>query len=162
MDASFDGPEPEEIASEGVLEVAERFFAAIAANDADLVWELFTQRARDYIISVGHERGMDFDLASRLRSDTATADERADFLGDLLEGLRRDLRGVELDRLALESKAEPEAPMQERVHYLVQIGPEMEGIQTAIPAGSLVLSLENEVWRVERLEPVPSGEPGAR
>lgn len=148
-------PEPEEIASEGALAAAQAFFAALAARRADAVWAAFSDRARDYIINVGHERGMDFDLAARLRAGSASEQEMESFLADLLAGLERDLRGVDLSRLAFEAKAEPEAPMQVRVNYLVTIGPQIEGVQTAIPAGSLVLALEEDGWKLERIEPRP-------
>ena len=146
---------PEEIASEGVLAAAEAFFAALAARQGRAVWASFSDRAREYIINMGHERGMDFELAARLRAGSASEEEMEAFLEDLLAGLERDLRGVDFARLAFEAKAEPEAPMQVRVNYLVTIGPQIEGIQTAIPAGSLVLALEEDGWKVERLEPRP-------
>lgn len=151
------GLEPEEAASEGALEVAEQFFAAIATRDARALWSLFSDTARAYILNVGHERGMDFDLTSRLRSGEASDDETDSFLSDVLAGLQRDLSGIDFSRLAFESKAEPEAPMQVRVNYLVQVGPQMQELQTAIPAGALVLSLEGDAWRVERLVPLATG-----
>lgn len=148
-------PEPEESASEGVLAAAEAFFAALAAGRARAVWEAFSDRARAYVLNLGHERGMDFELAARLRSGSASEEEMESFLQDLLAGLQRDLRGVDLSRLAFEAKAEPEAPMQVRVNYLVAIGPQVEGVQTAIPAGSLVFALEEDRWKLERIEPRP-------
>lgn len=145
--------EPEEVASQGALAAAETFLAAIAAGDAREVWSLFSISAQAYIINLGVQRGMDFDLASRLRSGVATTEETDVFLGDLLGGLQRDLAGVDVSRVAMESKAAPEAPMQVRVNLLVQLGPQMSDLQTAIPAGGIILSLENEIWRVERLVP---------
>jgi hypothetical protein len=147
--------EPEEEASEGALAAAESFLGAITSGNGDAVWEMFSDTAQAYIINLGHERGMDFDLSSRLRTDTATEAERFEFRSDLLAGLQRDLAGVDFERLAFDSKAEPEAPMQVRVTYLVQIGPEEEQMLTAIPAGAIVLFLQDEVWKVERLIPGP-------
>ncbi len=123
---------------------------------------MFSGSAQAYIINLGIQRGMDFDLASRLRSGVATTEETDDFLGDLLAGLQRDLVGIDLTRVAFESKASPEAPMQVRVNLLVQLGPELDALQTAIPAGSIVLSLEDEVWRVERLLGAGATRPGLR
>ncbi len=150
-------PEPEELASEGALAAAEDFFNAVAVGDARRVWDLFSDTAQAYIINIGHERGMDFDLASRLRSGTASEEEVDDFLGDLLAGIQRDLSGIDFSRLAFESRAEPEAPMQVRVNYLVQLGPQVQQLQTAIPAGAIVLSLEGDEWKIERLLPGPAG-----
>lgn len=147
--------EPEEEASEGALAVAEAFLAAITRGDSEAVWELFSDTAHAYIIGLGHERGMDFELASRLRTGTATHAEASEFHADLLAGLQRDLAGVDFERLAFDSKAEPEAPMQVRVNYLVQIGPEVEQMLTAIPAGAMILSLQDEEWKIERLIPGP-------
>lgn len=144
-------PEPEEVASLGALAAAEAFLQAVAVGDAEAVWAGFSTTAQAYIINLGVQRGMDFDLSSRLRAEVATADETEVFLGDLLQGLQRDLTGIDLDRVAFESKASPEAPMQVRVNLLVQLGPQMDNLQTAIPAGAIVLSLEDEIWRVERL-----------
>ena len=150
--------EPEEEASQAALEVAEEVFRALSAGEGRALWDLFSDTAQAFIINLGHERGMDFDLASRLRSGVATTDEFDVFLGDLLSGIRRDMAGVDFSRLALESKAEPEAPMQVRVHYLVQLGPQTQDLLTAIPAGSIILSLQRDRWKIERLVPRPERE----
>ena len=144
-----------EEASEGALAVAEQFLLTISSGNAREMWDMFSETAQAYIIGLGHERGMDFDLASRLRSGTTSDEELDQFLGDLMLGIQHDLAGLDFSRMAFESKVEPEAPMQVRVNYLVQLGPEIEGIQTAIPAGSILLSLQNEQWKVERLVPRP-------
>ena len=149
------GIEAMEQASEGALAVAEAFLLTVAAGDARGMWDLFSETSQAYIIGLGHERGMDFDLTSRLKQGTATDEERDTFLGDLMYGIQHDLAGVDFSRLAFESKAEPEAPMQVRVNYLVRLGPEMEGMQTAIPAGSILLSFQYDQWKVERLIPRP-------
>lgn len=151
------GLEPMEEASEGALQTAEQFLLAVAAGDARKMWDLFSETAQAYIIGLGHERGMDFDLTSRLRGGTASDQEWDDFLGDLIYGIQHDLSGLDFSRLVFESKAEPEAPMQVRVNYLVRLGPEVEGMQTAIPAGSLLLSFQYDQWKVERLIPRPGG-----
>lgn len=152
--------EPMEEASEGALQLAEQFLLTVAAGDARKMWDLFSETAQAYIIGLGHERGMEFDLASRLRAGTASEEEWNTFLGDLIYGIQHDLSGLDLSRLVFESKAEPEAPMQVRVNYLVRLGPEMEGMQTAIPAGSLLLSFQYDQWKVERLIPRPGGSAG--
>lgn len=153
--------EPLEEASEGALQVAEQFLLTVASGDARKMWELFSETAQAYIIGLGHERGMDFDLTSRLRAGTASEEEWDNFLGDLIFGIQHDLSGLDFTRLVFESKAEPEAPMQVRVNYLVRLGPEMEGMQTAIPAGSILLSYQYDQWKVERLVPRPGGKAAA-
>lgn len=147
-----------EVASEEALRTAERFFDALVEGDSRSLWDLFSEQARAYIINIGHERGMDFDLASALRAGTAAVEDMEDFLADLLAGIRHDLTGVDLERLALESVAEPESPMRVRVTYLVELGPRLDELQPAIPAGSLVLVLEDEGWRVDRLVPRPGND----
>lgn len=155
------GVEPEEIASEGALSAAEDFLERLAIGDARGVWDLFSTAAQAYIVNLGIQRGLDFDLASRLRSGVATTDETDSFLGDLMSGLRRDLAGLDLARVAFESKASPEAPMQVRVNLLMQLGPEVGELRTAIPAGAIILSLEGEAWRIERLVPGGAATPGS-
>ncbi|MGH2772234.1 MAG: hypothetical protein ACRDIU_03735 [Actinomycetota bacterium] len=152
---SPDATEAAEAASEGALALAEQFLLTVASGDARAMWELFSETARAFIVGLGHERGMQFDLVSRLKQGTASDQELDEFLGDLMLGIQRDLAGLDYTRLAFESVAEPEAPMQVRVNYLVRLGPEMEGMQAAIPAGSILLSLENDEWKVERLVPRP-------
>lgn len=153
-------PEPEEEASEEALATAEAFFVAVQQHDARAIWDLFTERAKAYVVNLGQDRGMDIDLASRLRRGTASDEELDTFLEDLLAGIQKDLQDIDLTRVALESKAIPESPFQVRVTYLVQVGVEQEGLQAAIPAGSLVLSHEEqEGWKVERLVPRPGDEP---
>lgn len=153
-------PEPEEVASEGALAAAEAFLLALGTGDALAVWNMFSGSAQAYIVNLGIQRGMDFDLASRLRAGVATTDEMDDFLGDLMTGLQRDLAGIDMARIAFESKASPEAPMQVRVNLLVSLGPEMNDLQTAIPAGAIVLALEDETWRIDRLMGGGASRPG--
>lgn len=153
-----DALEPEEEASEGALAAAETFFEAVKAGDARRLWDIFGENAKLWVINIGQERGMGIDLASRLRQGIAGEDEEAEFLADLMAGIQRDLSGLDFSRMAFESKVEPEAPMQVRVHYLMQLGPQMGDLTPAIPAGSLILTLEDSGWRVERLIPRPGKE----
>ncbi|HYR63571.1 MAG TPA: hypothetical protein VET24_13200 [Actinomycetota bacterium] len=154
------GLTPMEIASDEPLKAAERFFQALAGDDARGLWDCFGEQARSYVLNVGLERGMDFDLNSRLRQGTATDQEFEEFMGDLLQGVRRDLRGVDIQRLAFESQVEPETTLRVRVTYLVTLGEPGVGIVTAVPAGSLVMVLERDDWKVERIVPRPGGDLG--
>jgi len=104
---------------------------------------------------------MDFDLNSRLRQGATTDEEFDEFIGDFLQGVRRDLRGVDIKRLAYESQVEPETTMRVRVTYLATLGDPDVGIVTAVPAGSLIMVLEHGDWKIERIIPHPGGSSGA-
>lgn len=146
---------PEEEFSVAPLASAERFFLAVAQGDHRRLWELLSDDARAYVVNVAMERGLDFDVASRIRSGNASDEEVDDYLGNLLEGIRRDLRGVDLQRLAFESTAEAHAPMQVRVTYLVEMEAAIGDLRPAIPAGSLIMAYEDDDWKVDRLIPKP-------
>ena len=154
------GLTPMEIASDEPLKAAERFFQALAGGDARGLWDCFGEQARSYVLNIGLERGMEFDLNSRLRQGTATDQEFEEFTGDFLQGVRRDLRGVDIQRVAFESQVEPETTLRVRVTYLVTLGEPGVGIATAVPAGSLIMVLENGDWKVERIIPHPGGSSG--
>jgi hypothetical protein len=149
-----------EIASDEPLKAAERFFQALAGDDARGLWDCFGEQARSYVLNLGLERGMDFDLNTRLRQGTATDEEFEEFIDDFLQGVRQDLRGVDIRRLAFESQVEPETTLRVRVTYLVTLGEPGVGIVTAVPAGSLVMVLEQGDWKVERIVPRPGGDLG--
>jgi hypothetical protein len=155
-DRSMEGePLPEEEASLPALAAAQDFFNAVARGDRSRLWELLSENARAFVLNIAMERGMDFDLGTRIRGGTATDEEMDEYLTTLLEGVRRDLRGMDLSRLVFESTAEPHAPLQVRVTYLLQMQEAIGGIVSAIPAGSLIMSYEADRWRVERLVPRP-------
>lgn len=156
------GLTPMEMASDAPLKAAERFFEALAAGDGRGLWDCFGDQARAFVLNIGLQRGMDFDLNSRLRQGTATAEEFEEFIGDFLQGVRRDLRGVDIGRVAFESQVEPETILRVRVTYLVTLGEPSAGLTTAVPAGSLVMVLENGDWKVERIVPGPGAGPGQR
>jgi len=155
------GLTPMEIASDEPLKAAERFFQALAADDARGLWNCFGDQARAFVLNLGLERGMDFDLNSRLRQGATTDEEFDEFIGDFLQGVRRDLRGVDIQRLAFESQVEPETTMRVRVTYLATLGDPDVGIVTAVPAGSLIMVLEHGDWKIERIIPHPGGSSGA-
>jgi hypothetical protein len=149
-----DGPLPEEVASEAALAAAEAFFAALVQRDGQALWDVLSETSRAFVLNIAVERGMDFELASRLRDGAAGDEERTTYQDELLEGILRDLRTVDLSRLAFESAAEPHAPMQVRVRFMVSLGEAGDHL-AAVPAGSLLLTLEEGTWKVERLIPRP-------
>jgi hypothetical protein len=98
---------------------------------------------------------MDFDFASRLREGTAGEEEFDDYAQDLLTGMRHDIGNLDFAQLAFQATAEPTAPDQVRVTYLVQMSEAIGDMRSAIPAGSLLLSYDGEQWKVDRLVPKP-------
>lgn len=147
--------DPAEEASAGAIAAAERFFSAIATNDHRAMWAELSDDARNYVINLALERGMDFDFASRLRDGTAGEEEFDEYTRDLLSGLRADIGDLDFSQLAFEATAEPHAPDQVRVTYLIQMREAIGELQSAIPAGSLLMAYDGIQWKVERLVPKP-------
>jgi len=81
----------------GPADVARTFLDAVAWAEHTKVWSLLSSQARSAVLEVAARRGMDPLLAARLRESTAGADERDNFLADLLHGIRADLSGVDFD-----------------------------------------------------------------
>lgn len=144
----------DEAGSEAIA-AAGRFFSAIADSDHRALWAELGEDARNYVINLALERGMDFDFASRLRDGTAGEEEFDEYTRDLLSGLRSDISNVDLSRLAFEATVDPHAPDQVRVTYLVQMSEAIGDVRSAIPAGSLLMAHDGAQWKVERLVPRP-------
>lgn len=134
------------------LETARDFVAAIAWGEHHRIWELLGPAGRATVLRVATNRGMDALLAARLREATATADERDQFLADLVNGLRTDLAGTDLDALEYRVEADSATPGRARV---VMISPLPEPLDGGLPVGSLELARDAACWRVERLVPRP-------
>ncbi len=134
------------------LETAQEFVAAIAWGEHYRIWELLGPAGRTTVLRVATNRGMDALLAARLREATATADERDQFLADLVNGLRTDLAGTDLDTLEYRVDAYAATPGRVRV---VMISPLPEPLEGGLPVGSLELARDDTRWRVERLVPRP-------
>lgn len=145
-------PIPDEDAA-AIRVAADRFFDAVRRRDGDALWEAFSEGARAFVLNKAMEQGLDFDLATGLRDGTASEEERARYLANLVEGIRTDLRGVDLDNLTYELSREPESD-QVRVRYLVEVAAGPDGGHR-IPAGSLLVVAEEEGWRVHRVIPRP-------
>lgn len=159
----FDGREQEhpvetaldEETRRGAVEAAERFFAAVGEHDLRGFWEMMSDGARAYVLELALDRGMEFDLNSRLRQGTATDEEFDTYLDELLEGIKRDLRGLDLQRLAFEAAPEPEVPGKVRVTYSTRMDAMLGDVQPTLPAGSLMMTEEGGEWKVDRLIPKP-------
>lgn len=134
---------------------AERFLAAIDKADHRGVWEQFSENAQAYVLNRAVDRGMDFDLMSSIRDGTASEEDLDTYYQELLEGLRRDLRGVDFSRLKYEASPEPETTRQVRVVYLLEMDMAIGDQRPSIPAGSVLMAPQGESWKVERLIPRP-------
>lgn len=140
---------------EEARDVGGRFLAAIRDHEPRAVWELMSEDARSYVLNLAVERGMDFDLGSALRQGTASDEDLDTYLEELTEGLRRDLKGVNLDNLLFEAEPHPHSIGHIRVTYLVEVEMAIGDVRPTIPAGSLDMVQDDEQWRVQRLVPKP-------
>lgn len=135
----------------GPLEAAREFVDAVIWGDHRKVWDLFGLEAKTTVLNVARKRGMDEALVARLRDGTASDAERNGFLSDLINGLRADLAGNDLDALEYELSSEPpEEPGRAEVILHSPLPPTLGG---TLPAANVELSQESGAWRVERLVP---------
>jgi hypothetical protein len=134
------------------LETARAFISAIAWGEHRRVWELLAEEGRTTVLRVAATRGMDQGLATRLRDGTASADEQEEFLGDLLNGLRADLAGNDLDNVKYEMDTEDTGAGRARVKLLAPL-PEPLALGGDLPVGTVELVDESGGWRVDRLVP---------
>lgn len=157
--SSSNGQEPAPAPTSKDLEEAttqaERFLRAVDAGDRHGVWALFSDNARAYVLNRAVDKGMDFDLMSAIRQGTADEEDIESYLGDLVDGLRHDLRGVELTNLKFEAKPAGEPVGQVNVTYLLEMDVAIGDRRPSIPAGSVVMAPEGDDWKVERLVPRP-------
>lgn len=133
--------------------IASRFIEAIAWGEHHTVWELLGREGRQTVLRIATTRGMDEGLAARLRSGTAARSERETFLTDLVNGLRADLLGTDVDALVYLPDPDPE-PGRQRIIMAVPF-PEELGQGDGLPVGSVELSDDDGEWRVQRLLPRP-------
>ena len=132
------------------LETARLFVEAVVWGEHNKVWDLMGLEARTTVLKVATNRGMDEALVARLRDGTAADAERDEFLADLVNGLRADLAGNDLDALEYEQDPDPPQPGRARVVILVPVA---IGFGGNLPVGSVELSMEEAGWRIERLVP---------
>lgn len=136
---------------------AERFLGAIKEGDHRAVWSLFSELAQAFVLNRAVDRGMDFDLMSSIREGSAPDEDFDRYLEELLEGLRRDLRGVDIPRLTFEAEPQPESTTgQIRVVYLLEMDMAIGDKRPSIPAGSVIVAPQDDgSWRVDSLIPRP-------
>ncbi|HTJ73801.1 MAG TPA: hypothetical protein VL337_00395 [Acidimicrobiales bacterium] len=143
------------MSEQSALDVALEFVDAVVWGEHLRVWELLGLEARTTVLKVASNRGMDEALMARLRDGTASVAERDEFLTDLVNGLRADLSGNDLDALEYEEDAEPPEPGRARVVISVPVA---VGFGGNLPVGSVELATEpstngETAWRIERLVP---------
>jgi hypothetical protein len=134
-------------------ETARAFVDAVVWGEHRRVWDLLGLEGRTTVLKVAANRGMDEVLVARLRDGTATDGEREEFLADLVNGLRADLAGNDLDALEYELDPVGGEPGRSRVVIQAPLNPLLGGY---LPAASVELSQESGSWKVERLVPLTS------
>ncbi|MGH9157692.1 MAG: hypothetical protein ACRD1K_18075 [Acidimicrobiales bacterium] len=134
--------------SDDALAVARSFVDAVAWGDHRRVWELLGPEGRKTVLRVAVNGGMDEALAARLRDGTAAAVESDAFLADLVNGLRADLVGNDLD--AMEYRPDP-APEPGRFRVGLAVRTHEFLAVDGLPVGMVELSEDGGSWRVERL-----------
>ena len=132
------------------VETARQFVDAVVWGEHRKVWDLMGLEARTTVLKVASNRGMDEALVARLRDGTASEAERDEFLADLINGLRADLAGNDLDALEYEEDTAPHEPGRARVVITVPVA---IGFGGNLPVGSVELATEEAEWRIERLVP---------
>jgi hypothetical protein len=132
---------------------AAAFVKAVAWGEHLRVWELFSIEARRLVLRVAVTRGMDEQLSARLRDGVAGSAERDIFLADLVNGLRADLRGADIDSLLFDPDPIPGPPDPNRARITL-MAPVVNPILGApLPVASMELVRERGQWRVEHLLP---------
>jgi len=132
-------------------EAAQRFVQAVAWGEHHVVWEMLSSEAQRVVMGIATSRGMPEPLAARIRDGTATPAELDQFRGDLVNGFRADLIGVDVDTLEYDVEDAVFEPGTTRVVLVVPVPDPVLG--AGLPAASLELRQEADDWRVERLVP---------
>ena len=135
------------------VDTARSFVNAVAWGEHHTVWDLLAEEARRTILRIALTRGMDEDQVTRLAQGTAASSEREEFLTDLVNGLRADLLGVDVDTLEYEADPDPPGTGQARVVLTSPFPATMSVVPGGLPAGSLEMVQERGGWRVDRLVP---------
>ena len=135
-------------------ECAAAFIRAIVWAEHTVLWDLLSDVGRETALSVAVRNGLDRVAAARMRDDLADPVERECLLGQLVEGLRRDLRSVELTELAVGECS----PACGHVVVAELLTPSSLPGTEAWPAGRLIVSRDSQRgWLVDRLEPRLAG-----
>lgn len=138
---------------EQAVGAAEVFIEGVVWGDHNAVWALIGASGRDEVLDVATKRGMDEALAERLRGNTGSPAETNEFLADLVNGLRSELAGNDLDHITYAVDEEQTGPGKTAVKMFVPLHPLLGG---TLPIGTLFLVAEGEAWKVERMIPLSS------
>lgn len=136
---------------EEAVAVATAWIDAIVWGDHPKVWELIGVEGRTELLEVATKRGMDDGLASRLSADAAGASETNEFLQDLVNGLRSELAGNDLDNVTFEIDEAETEPDRAAVKMFVPLVAYFGG---TLPIGTVYITREGSDWRVARLIPL--------
>jgi hypothetical protein len=134
-------------------EVARAFVQAVAWGEHLRVWEMLGDEGKKTVLRVAVKRGMNDALAARLGAGTASTEESDTFLTDLINGLRADMAGTDLD--ALRYWFDAEAAEEDRA-WVVLMAPLPAELGGELPMGSVELTRPDGSWRVERFSGRPS------
>jgi hypothetical protein len=131
---------------------ARAFVDAIAWGEHRRVWELLGREGRRTVLRVAVGRGMDEALSARLRDGTASPSETDAFLADLVNGLRADLAGTDLDTVEYH---QDEVAAEQGATWVILTSPLPAALGGEVPVGTMELVQESDAWRVTRLSPRP-------
>lgn len=139
--------------------VAGAFIGAIASGEHVVIWDLLSDEGRTTALSVAFTNGLDRVVGGRIADGLADPVELDEFLRQLVGGLRRDLRSVDLDELETAAEAEGIVDHDGPTMMSVQLySPSLLPTPTGWPSGRVILSqVVAGAWRVDRLEPVIAG-----
>ncbi len=130
------------------------FIHAIVWAEHTTLWDLLSEDGRAAALSVAVRNGLDRVVAGRIRDDLADPVERERFLQQLVGGLRRDLRSVELTELTVRGCS---CRDDGTVAAELRTPSRLPGTD-AWPAGRLILSQDaDRGWLIDRLEPRLAG-----
>ncbi len=140
-------------ALEEATKAAAAFIDAVVWGEHHKVWELLGTQGRDEVLEVATKRGMDEALATRLRTGTGSPGETNEFLADLVNGLRSELAGNDMDNVSFELDATASDSLRANVVMHVPLHPNLGG---TLPIGTVELSHDGTAWKVERMIPLTS------
>lgn len=134
------------------VSAASSFLAAILWGEHQQVWDLLSPAGREHVLEAGGRRGLDPMQAQRLRLGTSPLEERDSFLTGLVHGLRIDFASVPLEevRPTGEPMAQDDGSLQIELECPANFGP------GGWSAGSLIVSLVEDAWLIDRVHPVVS------
>lgn len=144
---------PQQQGAEAAVETARTFVSSVAWGEHHRVWDLLAEEGRRTIFRVALARGMDEALVARLREGTAAHAEREEFLTDLVNGLRADLQGVDIDAIDFEPDPTFAEAGRARVAMTARLPASLADMGSGLPAGAVELAQEGGGWKVERVVP---------